>query len=247
MERTCTWASDAAHVTKPPDSGLSASEHRAINIDTKLALWKRRAEEMWVSLPNLSVLSRGSTGLRGSYLNLKILSRPTQRRCTDTLRGGGGTEQAENDVDQNEAEPEAPAPMPRSFSCGSGTYPHAAERGPERTQEGRWGDAVRSTSSSAPSPGRRMSCLMIRRKRRRGRTWRRKSWQRRKVDCEKGDPKCKKGERYGLEEDSEERARIDCGEPKPRKLIVKLQGLQDIYIQLKRVEYPVQRLHTRSS
>ena len=75
---------------------------------------------------------------------------------------------------------------------------------------------------------------------------------------EKGDPECEKGEvdGDGREEDPEDRAKRECGERKPLKLIVKavslpdkkaktvLQGLQDIYIQLKREGYPVQRLHT---
>ena len=54
----------------------------------------------------------------------------------------------------------------------------------------------------------------------------------------------------------EEIAREECGEPRPLKVIVKviplpnkkaktvLEGIQDIYIQLKRQGYPVQRLHT---
>ena len=78
------------------------------------------------------------------------------------------------------------------------------------------------------------------------------------LDDPEGDPE-KEGEMVdgdGQEEDPEDRARKECGEPKPLRLIVKaislpdkkaktvLQGLQDIYIQLKREGYPVQRLHT---
>ena len=80
-------------------------------------------------------------------------------------------------------------------------------------------------------------------------------------DCEKGDLDCEKGEGDGEKPgepdlDPEEKAKAECGEPEPLKRIVKaiplpdkkaktvLQGLQDLYIQLKREGYPVQRLHT---